>query len=92
MGTTLTGAGQQRSQSRGLTDEQVQQIFNYHEPSGSQVARMEQLRSHALQMANWIQANAPDSPERSLAIRSLQESLMWVGQSITINEQQQSRT
>jgi hypothetical protein len=64
----------------------LKDIFTYHAPSGNQVARYTELRLRALDLAWIIEANCPESREKSLALTNLQQAIMWANASIAINE------
>jgi len=69
-----------------VTQEQIENIFTYHAPKGDQVERYETLRTWARSMALLINANAPESREKSLAFTHLQQAIMWANAAIAINE------
>lgn len=69
-----------------MTLEQIQNIFTYHKPFGSQPERYEQLRDLARELAVMINNNCPESREKSLAITNLLQTIMWANASIAINE------
>lgn len=69
-----------------MANPKVEQIFTYHTPFGDQRERYEDLRAEALVFAQQIERQCPPSRERSLAITSLQETVMWANASIAINE------
>ena len=66
----------------------IESIFTYHKPFGDQPNRYEILRGDAKELANLIIDCCPDSRERSLAITSLQQTIMWANASIAINERE----
>lgn len=61
-------------------------IFTYHAPHGSQVDRYALLRTHAREFAGMIAQLAPESTEQTLAIRKVQEAVMFANAAIAINE------
>ena len=69
-----------------MTIEQIEQTFSYHKPFGTQAERYETLRTMAKNLAYNIEKACPDSREKSLAITSLQQAIMWANASIAINE------
>lgn len=69
-----------------MTNEQLENIFVYHKPNGTQPDRYVELRNKALELAKLIQALCPESREKSLAITNLQQTSMWANASIAINE------
>ena len=68
------------------TKEDVETAFTYQRPHGDQPHRYEAINGAAKVMAVSIISNCPESPERTLAIRKLQEARMWANASIAINE------
>jgi hypothetical protein len=69
-----------------MTCEQIDSIFTYHAPKADQPARYERVREVARILARTINDCCPESREKSLAITSLQQSVMWANASIAINE------
>lgn len=69
-----------------MTEEQINNIFSYHKPFGSQSGRYEKLRNRAKELALLINDSTPDSREKILAMTSLQQCIMWANASIAINE------
>lgn len=64
----------------------VENTFTYHRPFGTQPQRYEILREKAKELAYLIENNCPNSREKSLAMTSLQQTIMWANASIAINE------
>jgi hypothetical protein len=64
----------------------IEQIFKYHRPFGTQAERYVLIRESARQLALLITECCPDSRERSIAITNLQQSVMWANAAIAINE------
>lgn len=69
-----------------MTDQQIENTFTYHQPSGTQPKRYEEIRQEAKQLASVIQAHCPESREKSLALTNLQQAVMWANASIALNE------
>ena len=69
-----------------MTLEDVQNTFTYHPPTGTQTKRYEGLRIAAARVARAFMQDCPESAERTLAIRALQQAVMWANASIAINE------
>jgi len=69
-----------------MTIKDIDNIFSYHAPSGTQVERYEGIRNTARGFALYILDNCPDSREKSIAITKLQESVMFANAAIAINE------
>ncbi len=55
-----------------MTNEQINNTFMYHKPTGDQPARYEELRADARVLAHSIQDNCPESREKALALTNLQ--------------------
>jgi len=60
--------------------------FTYHPPKGDQATRYEQIRDVAKLLAHRINVMCPDSREKSLAITSLEEAVMWANSAIARRE------
>jgi hypothetical protein len=71
-----------------MSDQEIDNIFTYHKPFGGQQERYQQLRDCARLTARAINEMCPDSREKSLALTSLQQSIMWANASIAINERE----
>lgn len=69
-----------------MTNEEIQNIFTYHAPVGTQTSRYEGLRHQAQQLAMTIQVFCPDGREKSLALTNVQQAVMWANAAIAINE------
>lgn len=64
----------------------LERIFTYHPPQGDQAQRYEQLRAAGLVLADKINRLAPESAEKTLAIRRVQEAVMYANAAIACNE------
>lgn len=60
--------------------------FTYHAPKPDQLPRYEAIRAKAKELAALIQSGTPPSREQSLALTSVQQSVMWANAAIAINE------
>lgn len=67
---------------------EVERIFTYHRPHGNQGERYDALRAAGLQLAKVINTLAPESGEKTLAIRRVQEAIHYANAAIAINEAQ----
>ena len=67
---------------------EVERAFTYHPPQPDQIPRYQTIRDNAKTLAFEILAHCPDSPERTIALRKLQECTMMANASIAINEVQ----
>jgi len=66
----------------------AENIFTYHAPFGNQAARYEGIRKFARAFADDILKWTPASPEQTLAIRKLQEVVMYANAAIALNERE----
>ena len=64
----------------------IDRYFTYHKPVGSQPQRYESIREMGKDLARVIKSECPPSPESTIAIRKVQEAVMWANASIAINE------
>lgn len=66
--------------------EDLERIFTYHAPKGDQATRYQTIRSAAKALAEVIVNLSPESSERTLAIRKIEEAVMWANAGIARNE------
>lgn len=66
----------------------IDNIFTYHRPFGSQPGRYEGIRAAAKALAEYILDACPESREKSLALTNVQQAVMWANASIAINEKE----
>ncbi len=71
-----------------MDQSQIDNIFSYHKPFGTQADRYERLRSDARILAKEINEFCPESREKSLALTNLQQTIMWANAAIAINEKE----
>jgi len=64
----------------------VDNIFTYHDPKEGQPEKYNELRYEAGLLAVRVLDLCPNSPERTLALRKLEEFVMWANTSIARNE------
>ncbi len=69
-----------------MTNAQVENVFTYHKPFGTQQIRYENLRRQARILAHLINDTCPESREKSIAFTKLQECVQMANASIAINE------
>ena len=65
---------------------QLVSAFTYHAPKAGQPEKYTVIRDTAKGLAMLINDNCPDSREKSLAMRKLEECVMWANASIARNE------
>lgn len=64
----------------------IERRFTYHPPKEAQAARYTLLRDIAKRMAYDINAQCPESREKSLALTKLEEAVFWANAAIARNE------
>ena len=69
-----------------MTQEQIDNTFQYHSPKGDQAERYQEIRSKAKELAEVFGQKGAPSRELSLAFTNLQQAVMWANASIAINE------
>lgn len=69
-----------------MDQKQININFTYHAPKNDQQERYISIRDMARDLAIHINANCPDSREKSLAFTNLEEAVMWANASIARNE------
>ena len=66
----------------------IDQTFTYHAPYGTQLDRYSTIRNTARSFAHLIKDSTPQSAEQTLALRHLQQAVMFANAAIAINEAQ----
>ncbi len=64
----------------------IENTFKYHPPKDDQTERYEKIRDNAKFFAQFINVNCPNSAEKTIAFRKLQECVMYANAAIAINE------
>jgi hypothetical protein len=64
----------------------VDNIFTYHAPKGTQSDRYVAIRDKAKELAQLILDSTPESREQSVALTNVQQAVMWANAAIAINE------
>jgi len=64
----------------------IEDTFTYHPPTPGQTKKYEEIRNGAKKFAYTILAKCPESAEKTIALRRLQECVMFANASIAINE------
>ena len=68
-----------------LTDEQIDDMFEYHKWTPEQTESGVKVRRALAEAVKVIVANVPPSPDRSVAIRKIREARMDANSAITHN-------
>ncbi|MDL2317782.1 hypothetical protein LJC74_01635 [Eubacteriales bacterium OttesenSCG-928-A19] len=66
--------------------DQIEKAFTCHPPKDGQPERYTALRNQAKVLAMAIDAECPNSREKSLALTKLEEAVMWANAAIARNE------
>lgn len=67
-------------------DYDIDKLFDHHPPKSENTANLHAaVRREVKTTAAFFIAELPDSPEKTLAIRKLQEALMWANAAIAFN-------
>lgn len=69
-----------------MTIPELENIFTYHSPKGTQQERYVELREKALSFALLVHAHCPESREKSLAITLIQQATQMANAAIAIHE------
>lgn len=70
----------------GPTVEDVKRSLTNVRPSDEAIERIEKFRSAGWNLVDALFAYVPESPDRSLAIRKLEECVMWGVKAICLND------
>ncbi len=60
--------------------------FQYHAPNQDRAVKHELVREDCLDLAERLNQTCPDSEEKNIAIRKLEEVMFWANASIARNE------
>jgi len=63
-------------------DDKIQNWFTYHSPTDESIPKYKAIRDAGLAFARVINESCPDSADKSTAIRSAREAVMWANASI----------
>lgn len=72
-----------RREPKRLID-QIDEMFQYHAPTGDQPTRYSIIRQEAAALARVIVKNTPAGPDQTAAIRKLRECVMTANASIAL--------
>jgi hypothetical protein len=70
------------------TQEEINNWFGYHSPTGDQAERYNFLTKQFRQLAMDIVRNTPSCADQTAALRKLRETSMAVNQTIACNEEE----
>lgn len=63
----------------------IKNRFTFHPATPTTAALYEAMRSKALELAAWMDENAPESRELSLALTNLDQAVMWFNAAVARN-------
>ena len=73
----------EKEQTYNIDVETIETSFTYHAPNETQIPRYHELREEAKNLAYIIARNCPDSAEKTLARRHLEQAIMWANKAIS---------
>lgn len=68
-----------------IKNPQIENNFKYHSPKEGQPEKYNAIREKAKELAYLIDAECPNSREKSVALTNLETSVMWANASIARN-------
>ena len=69
-----------------MTDQEVNDIFTYHKPSGDQPRKYQRIRDYAKSLGLIINEECPESEDKRFALMYLQQAVMCANASIAIHD------
>ncbi|MGA9772338.1 MAG: hypothetical protein WBV94_25115 [Blastocatellia bacterium] len=66
------------------TRKSLDHSFTYHAPTDDQVKRLQAINDASKALAEAILLNAPESADRTTAIRLVREARMWANASVVL--------
>jgi hypothetical protein len=66
----------------------VKKTYAHHKPSSDGIARIAKLRKAFSDLHDIIEAEAPNSRERSVAMTNLETTAMWAIKAVACNDPQ----
>lgn len=73
-----------------ITQQQADDLgnrFAYHYPTGGKAAKHEEVREACLRVATELTNVCPEGRELSVALKSLEDAMMWANASIARNSE-----
>lgn len=68
-----------------LTEDAIENVTTYHEPTNEAAIRHTALREAVRAFLAAIEANCPDSREKSVAVTNAETAMFWANASIARN-------
>lgn len=66
-------------------NQQIENNFKYHEPKEGQPEKYTAIREKAKELAYLLDAECPNSREKSLAMTNLEQAVLWANAAIARN-------
>ena len=63
-------------------DDELRRCFTYHPPTPESIPKFAHVRANGLAMALAVVKSCPPCPERDVAIRKIEEAVMWANAGI----------
>ena len=63
-------------------DDHLQHWFTYHAPTDDLIPKYHEIREAGLAFARVIAKNCPDGADKSTAIRTVREAVMWANAAV----------
>jgi len=75
-----------RAKQHGVEQANLDNWFEYHQPTSDQPGRYERIRAAGKAFAETVLAETPASADQTVAIRAIREAVMWANASIACSE------
>ncbi len=72
-----------------MEEKDLKNRFTYHAPDLAKTQKYESIRKNALHLSLLLNEYCPDSREKSLAITSLEQAVMWANAAIARSAQEE---
>lgn len=66
----------------------MKKTYAYHKPSDTGIAKIRKIREAFSQLHDLIEAECPNSREKSVALTQLETTAMWTIKSVVCNDPQ----
>jgi hypothetical protein len=72
--------------SNRVTPENLKDVVYWHKPTPEKAQKYEKIADACYMLMDIILQNAPDSADRSAALRAVREARMWANSSIALDQ------
>lgn len=69
-----------------IPDKSLDEWFTHHAPKGDQAGRYGEIRNAGRAFADLVNALCPDGPDKTTAVRTIREAVMWANAAIACGE------